>query len=233
MWQRQHSVLQHETGPRWWNWNWVTALWLNNLPPHPYYQADNRLTHSASVKIYNPDSVPRSKSPLCRQRERGVYSQRRSVFTDWMGWRSVCGWTVREHSDCSRVQYAKRECVKEITLVCFKGAGWTDGMCVFTGSGPGLLLLLLLLNLLNTSLSLLLDKEEVAGKWRKLTTSGKSWREWQTGHKSKWVEVNEGFTLLTFWRSLGVTLVRFLVKKKRESCRTPLGWFPYDCKQMS
>lgn len=32
----------------------VTAL---NKPSPPYYQADNRLTHSSSVKIYNPLSV--------------------------------------------------------------------------------------------------------------------------------------------------------------------------------
>lgn len=35
-----------------------TAQGLHRLTPRPtYYQADNRLTHRAMVKIYNPDCV--------------------------------------------------------------------------------------------------------------------------------------------------------------------------------
>ena len=40
----------------------------------PYFQADNRQTHTASVKIYNPDSVPASTQPQrahCAGRVRG------------------------------------------------------------------------------------------------------------------------------------------------------------------
>lgn len=68
------------------------------------------------------------------------------------------------------MQYANCECVREIILVCFEGAGRTDGVRK-SGHLQEVAQAAAELSLLTSSQSLPLDKRKVAGK---LTESEKS-----------------------------------------------------------
>lgn len=131
--QRLCSVFQNQTGST----DETETEWLLYITRLLITRLITDLLNSSSVKIYNPvfcsRLCPGSKSPLCCWRQWGVYSPTgwddgvfvQGQWSEWLG----------EHSGYSQVQYAKWECVREIILVCFEEAGWTDGVfvCGFTG----------------------------------------------------------------------------------------------------
>lgn len=194
----------------------MTAL---NNPSPPYYQADNRLTQSRFTTLILSSLTAALKEPSV------PVALARSVFTDWMGWRSVCARTVKRVTERTqwlfcRVQYAKWECVwGEIILVCFEGAGRTDGVCVcvciyrkchWTKTPP--------YNC--SSQSLLLDKRTVTGNRRVKSHDKAKEKKRQI---TRVTDKSGRETLLTFCKC-----VCFLVSrdKKRERCWNHLEWFP-------
>ena len=107
----------------------MTAL---NNPSPPYYQADNRLTQSrfttpilsSLTAALKEPSVPAGVSEECVHRLDGMTEClcKDSEASDWEN--TV---TVLSSAICS-----VRVCVRgEIILVCFEGAGRTDGASVY------------------------------------------------------------------------------------------------------